>query len=317
MREAPHPGGGDARGDPDLSVVLGSLRLRNPVMTASGTFGYGPEYADLVDFEKLGAIVVKGISLEPWGGNPPPRMVEVVGGLINAIGLQNPGVEGFLREYLPFLRGFATPIIVNIWGRTAEEYAAVARRLDGVEGVAALEINVSCPNIKEGSKLFGTDLDAFRRVLEAVRAATRLPLMPKLAPNVSDIGAFARAAEDGGADAVSLINSVPAMAVDVETRRPRLANVTGGLTGPAIRPMAVKLVWEAARATRLPVVGMGGISEAEHAAEFLIVGASAVAVGTATFADPRAAVRVAEGLRGLLRRLGLASIRELIGSLRP
>jgi dihydroorotate dehydrogenase (NAD+) catalytic subunit len=215
------------------------------------------------------------------------------------------------------LRGFATPIIVNIWGRTAEEYAAVARRLDGVEGVAALEINVSCPNIKEGSKLFGTDLDAFRRVLEAVRAATRLPLMPKLAPNVSDIGAFARAAEDGGADAVSLINSVPAMAVDVETRRPRLANVTGGLTGPAIRPMAVKLVWEAARATRLPVVGMGGISEAEHAAEFLIVGASAVAVGTATFADPRAAVRVAEGLRGLLRRLGLASIRELIGSLRP
>mgnify|MGYP000414109841 CR=1 FL=1 len=300
----------------DLSVRLGPLTLRNPVMVASGTFGYGPEYADLVNLEDLGAIVVKGICLEPTRGNPTPRTCEVASGLINAIGLQNPGVAGFLRDYLPFLRRFSTPVIVNIWGHTVEEYAEVARRFSEAEGVAALEVNVSCPNIKEGSKLFGTDPDAFRRVLDAVRAATRLPLMPKLAPNVSDIGVFARAAEQCGADAISLINSVPAMAVDPETRRPRLANVTGGLTGPAIRPIAVKLVWEAARATRLPIVGMGGILEAAHAVEFLLVGATAVAIGTANFAEPRTARRVADGLRDYLARHGLASPRELVGGLR-
>lgn len=300
----------------DLSVRLGPLTLRNPVLTASGTFGYGPEYAELVDLERLGAIVVKGICLEPTRGNPTPRTYEVPSGLLNAIGLQNPGVDGFLRDYLPFLRRYATPVIVNIWGHTIEEYAEVARRFSGIEGIAALEINVSCPNIKEGSRLFGTDPDAFRRVLDACRAATTLPLIPKLAPNVSDIGAFARAAENAGADAISLINSVPGMAVDIETRRPRLANITGGLTGPAIRPIAVKLVWEAARATRLPVIGMGGICEAAHAAEFFIVGATAVAVGTASFAEPRAAIRVAEGLRDYLARQGLASLRELIGTLR-
>ncbi len=299
----------------DLSVRLGPLTLRNPVLTASGTFGYGPEYAELVDLEQLGAIVVKGICLKPTRGNPTPRTYEVASGLLNAIGLQNPGVDGFIRDYLPFLRKFSTPVIVNIWGHTIEEYAEVARRFSGVEGIAALEINVSCPNIKEGSKLFGTDLDAFRRVLDACRAATRLPLIPKLAPNVADIGAFARAAEDAGADAISLINSVPGMAVDIETRRPRLANITGGLTGPAIRPIAVKLVWEAARATRLPIIGMGGIMEAAHAAEFLIVGATAVAVGTASFAEPRTAARVVEGLRDYLARHGLASVRALIGTL--
>ncbi len=306
----------DAEFQPDLSVDIGPLRLRNPVMTASGTFGYGTEYADLVDFEKLGAIVVKGISLDPWSGNSTPRTVEVASGLINAIGLQNPGVEKFIREHLAQLKRFSTPVIVNIWGRTVEEYAAVARRFDTEEGVAALEINVSCPNIKEGSKLFGTDLTAFRKVVAAVREATRKPMIPKLAPNVSDIGAFARAAEESGADAISLINSVPAMVVDAKTRRPRLANITGGLTGPAIRPIALKLVWEAARATKLPIIGMGGITETEHAAEFMIVGATAVAVGTATFAEPRTAMRIVEGLADYLRRQGMKSVRELIGSLR-
>ncbi len=300
----------------DLTVRLGPLTLRNPVMVASGTFGYGPEYADLVDLERLGAIVVKGICLEPTSGNRTPRTHEVASGLLNAIGLQNPGVAGFVRDYLPFLRRFSTPVIVNIWGHTVEEYAEVARRFSDVDGIAALEVNVSCPNIKEGSKLFGTDLDAFRRVLDAVRAATRRPLIPKLAPNVSDIGAFARAAEQCGADAISLINSVPAMAVDVETRRPRLANVTGGLTGPAIRPIAVKLVWDAARATRLPVIGMGGIFEAAHAVEFLLVGATAVAIGTANFVEPRTALRVVDGLRDYLARHGHASPRELVGGLR-
>lgn len=301
--------------DVDLAVELGPLRLRNPVMVASGTFGYGPEYADLVDIRRLGAIVVKGICLEPTRGNPTPRTYEVSSGLLNAIGLQNPGVAGFVRDYLPFLRRFDTPVIVNIWGHTTEEYAEVARRFSEVQGIAALEINVSCPNIKEGSKLFGTDLRAFRGVVEAVRAATPLPIIPKLAPNVADIGAFARAAEECGADAISLINSVPAMAVDVETRRPRLANITGGLTGPAIRPIAVKLVWEAARATRLPIIGMGGIFDAAHAAEFLIVGATAVAVGTANFAEPRTAVRIVDGLRDYLARHGLRSPRDLVGTL--
>ncbi len=301
--------------EPDLSVALGPLRLRNPVMVASGTFGYGPEYADLVDLNRLGALVVKGISLEPWAGNPPPRTVETASGLINAIGLQNPGVDGFLRTYLPFLRRFDVPVIVNIWGRTVEEYAAVARRFDAVEGIAAIELNVSCPNIKEGSRTFGTNPDLFRRTVAAARAATRRPLIPKLAPNVGDIAAYARMAEEEGADAVSLINSIPALAVDVETRRPVLGNVTGGLSGPAIFPIALKLVWEAARAVRIPAIGMGGIAGPEQALAFLVAGASAVAVGTANFVHPPTAVETVEGLRAYLRRHGMGTIRELVGSL--
>lgn len=300
---------------PDLTIRLGSLTLRNPVMVASGTFGYGPEYADLVDLASLGAIVVKGVCLEATFGNPTPRTAATASGLINAIGLPGPGVEGFVREHLPFLRRVPTPVIVNIWGHTVEEYGDVAARLDAVDGVHALEINVSCPNIREGSRAFGTRLDTFRRVVECVRAATSKPIMPKLAPNVSDIAAFARAAEECGADAISLINSMPAMAVDIETRRPKLANVTGGLTGPAIHPIAVKLVWEAARAVRIPVVGMGGIVGPVDAIEFMIVGASAVAVGTANFVDPRTAARVVEGIADYLRRHGMRSVAELIGSL--
>ena len=299
---------------PDLTVRLGRLTLRNPVMVASGTFGYGPEYADLVDLSTLGAIVVKGIRAEPTAGNPTPRTVETASGLINAIGLPGPGVDGFVRDTMPFLRRQDVPVIVNIWGRTLEEYGDVARRFDAVEGVHALEINVSCPNIKEGSKAFGTNLDSFRRVVDLVRASTKLPVIPKLAPNVSDIASFARAAEECGSDAVSLINSIPAMAVDIETRLPKLGNVTGGLTGPAIHPVAVKLVWEAAEAVKIPVIAMGGIRDAADAIEFVIVGATAVAVGTANFVEPGTAPAVVAGIREYLVRHQLPSIAALRGT---
>jgi len=301
---------------PDLRVNLGGVRMKNPVMVASGTFGYGPEYADLVDLNRLGALVVKGVSLEPCRGNPPPRTVEVASGLINAIGLQNPGAEGFLREYLPFLRQFDVPVIVNIWGRTVEEYAAVAERLSAAEGLAALEVNVSCPNIKEGRTAFGSHLPMFRRVLAAVRLKTKLPLIPKLAPDLSQIKAFAQAAEEEGADAISLINSIPALAIDIETRRPVLGNRTGGLSGPAIKPIALKLVWEAAQAVRIPVVGIGGIAAAADAVEYLIAGASAVAIGTANFTEPTTALTVIDGLRDYLARHGFGAVKELVGTLR-
>lgn len=299
---------------PDMHVQMGRMKMKTPVMVASGTFGYGPEYAPLVDLNQLGGIVVKGIALHPTKGNETPRTFEVPSGLINAIGLPNPGVEGFVQQYMEFLRQYDVAVIVNIWGKTVEEYVDVARRFDEVDGVHALEINVSCPNIKEGSGLFGTDLDMFRRVVDGVRGATGLTLIPKLAPNVAHIKAFAQAAEECGADAVSLINSLPAMAVDVETRRPQLANVTGGLTGPAIHPVAVKLVWEAASAVDIPVIGIGGIACAEDALEFLIVGASAVQVGTASFSNPRAALEVTAGIAAYLDRHGLKSVTELTGT---
>lgn len=299
----------------DLQVSIGALQMKNPVMVASGTFGYGPEYAELVDLNQLGAIVVKGIASEPTKGNPPPRTFETPSGLLNAIGLPNPGVEGFIAEYLPFLRQYSVPVVVNIWGRTVEEYVAVARRLNDADGVHALEVNVSCPNIKEGSALFGTDLDAFTRVVAAVRAATTLPLIPKLAPNVADVGAFARAAENAGADGISLINSLPAMAVNIETRRPELGNGTGGLTGAAIHPFAVKMVWEAARAVQIPVIGIGGITDARDALEFLIVGAHAVAVGTASFTQPTTALEVTAGIAEYLDRHGYPSVAALRGTL--
>lgn len=299
---------------PDMHVQMGRMKMKTPVMVASGTFGYGPEYAPLVDLNQLGGIVVKGIALHPTKGNETPRTFEVPSGLINAIGLPNPGVEGFVQQYMEFLRQYDVAVIVNIWGKTVEEYVDVARRFDEVDGVHALEINVSCPNIKEGSGLFGTDLDMFRRVVDGVRGATGLTLIPKLAPNVAHIKAFAQAAEECGADAVSLINSLPAMAVDVETRRPQLANVTGGLTGPAIHPVAVKLVWEAASAVDIPVIGIGGIACAEDALEFLIVGASAVQVGTASFSNPGATLEVTAGIAAYLDRHGLRSVTELTGT---
>ena len=301
---------------PDLSVKIGAIRMRNPVMTASGTFGYGPEYAELVDFSRLGAIVVKGISREPVRGNATPRTVEVASGLINAIGLQNPGVDGFVKEYMPFLRRHDVPVIVNIWGRTIEDYAFVAERFDAVDGVAGLEVNVSCPNIKEGSCTFGSNLDMFKRVIAAVRAKTKLPLIPKLAPDIAGIKTFAKAAEECGADAISLINSIPAMAIDIEARRPVLGNVTGGLSGPAIKPIAVKMVWEAAKAVKIPIVGIGGISNAADVIEFMIAGATAVAVGTANFTDPATVLAVVDGLEAYLAGHGLRGVAELVGSLK-
>ena len=307
--------GGDVERAPDLSVEIAGIRMKNPVMAASGTFGYGPEYSDLVDLDRLGAIVVKGIHRKPCDGNPVPRLVEVQGGLVNAIGLQNPGLEGFITEYMPFLRKFDVPVIVNIWGRTEDEYSAVAAALDGVEGVDGLEINISCPNIKEGGISFGTDPEAAARVVAGVRAETGLPLIPKLSPNVTAIADIARAVEAAGADAVSLINSVPAMVIDVEARRPVLANGVGGLSGPAVHPVAVKLAWETARAVKVPVIGMGGITCARDALEFIIAGASAVAVGTANFTDPTTMLRVTAGIEEYLRAHGMDSVGALVGTL--
>ena len=290
--------------------------MRNPVMVASGTFGYGPEYAGVVDLSCLGALVVKGISLKPWEGNPTPRIVEVTGGLVNAIGLQNPGVDGFIKEYMPFLRKQDVPVIVNIWGRTIEEYAEVAARFDDVKGIAGIELNISCPNIREGGIAFGTDPRAAAGVIAAARKATRLTLIPKLSPNVSDIAVFAKIAEDSGADAVSLINSIPAMVINIETRRPALANTTGGLSGPAIHPVAVRLVWQAAKAVKIPVIGMGGIAGPGEAVEFMLAGASAVAVGTANFTDPLVTSDVIAGIEAYLVRHGIRNVKDIVGAVR-
>ncbi len=305
----------NAATQPDISVKLAGLELKNPVMVASGTFGYGREYADLVDLNGLGAIMVKGILMEPWEGNRTPRMVEVRGGLINAIGLQNPGVEYFIKEELPFLRQYDVPVIVNVWGRTIDEYAQVCARLDSEPGVAALELNVSCPNVKHGGLAFGADPAMLAQVVKAARDVTKLPLIPKLSPQLFAIGEFAKVAEANGADAVSLTNTLPAMVIDVETRRPVLANKIGGLSGPAIHPVAVKLVRDAACAVKIPVIGMGGIENAADALEFIIAGASAVAVGTANFSEPQTALQVVDGIREYMQRHGFDSLAGLTGSL--
>ena len=301
---------------PDLSVDLGGIRMPNPVTVSSGTFGYGQDYADYIDVTKLGAITVKGIRLDPWPGNPLPRHAEVPGGMVNAIGLQGPGVDGFVRDDMPFLRKTGVPTIVNIWGTSVEEYAEVARRLSDVEGVDGLEVNVSCPNVKAGGATFGTDSKAMASVVSAVRKATGLPVIPKLAPNVPAIAPFARAAVEAGADALSLINTIPAMVIDIESRRPVLANRTGGLSGAGIHPVAVKLVFDAAQAVKVPILAMGGIFEPKDAIEFLIAGATAVSVGTANFIDPTTPLRVIDGIRDYLVRHDLSSVRELTGSIR-
>lgn len=300
---------------PDLGVNIGGIKMANPVTVASGTFGYGQEYADLVDVRRLGAITVKGICLDPCPGNPLPRHVEVPGGMINAIGLQGPGVEGFVKEYMPFLRQTGVPVIVNIWGRSIEEYGEVAARLSAVEGISGLEINVSCPNVKAGGSSFGTDPVVMGNLIATVRQRTGLPLIPKLAPNVPDIKVFARVAAEQGADALSLINTIPAMAIDIESRRPILANRIGGLSGTAVHPVAVKLVWDAAQAVKLPIIAMGGIIGPEQAIEFLIAGASAVAVGTANFIAPDTCIKVIDGISAYLKRHGMQNVAELIGSL--
>jgi dihydroorotate dehydrogenase (NAD+) catalytic subunit len=299
----------------DLSVTIGPLRLKNPLIAASGCFGYGIEYADLVDLASLGAVAVKGLFLTEREGHPPPRIVETPAGMLNAIGLQGIGVVRFVREILPALRARGAVVIVNVCGTTIEEYAEIARRLSEEEGIAALELNISCPNIREGGLTFGCSLSGTAAVVQAVRRATSLPIIPKLTPNVADIAAFARAAEEAGADAVSLVNTFLAMAIDVETRRPKLANVVGGLSGPAIRPIAVRMVYECRRAVKIPIIGMGGIVTAADALEFMIAGASAVQVGTANFVDPFIWPKLLEGLRGYLTRHGLTRLEDLIGTL--
>ncbi len=299
----------------NTAVNLAGIAMQNPVMPASGTFGYGPEFAAVFDLNLLGAMVVKGISLAPVNGNPTPRLAETPAGLLNAIGLQNPGCDGFIRDYLPFLRQYRVPLIVNIWGQTLEEYAQVARRLNDTPGVHGLELNISCPNIKAGGIGFGVRPDLARQVIAAVRRAAQLPLIVKLPPHLFDLPAYARLAEECGADALSITNSLPAMAVDVETRRPVLANVTGGLTGPAIHPVALKLVWEAARATSLPIIGMGGIVSAREALAFIMAGATAVAVGTANFTDPETIPKVIQGIEDYLRRHEIPDIAALRGVL--
>ncbi len=298
----------------NLSVQISKLRMQNPVTVASGTFGYGAEYARLIDLNQLGAVTVKGIRLKPVRGNPTPRTAEVASGILNAIGLQGPGVDGFIGKYWPFLKELKVPTIINIWGTTVEESAEVARRFDALGGVGALELNVSCPNIKKGGAQFGTDCKLLSQVVAACRKATALPLITKMSPNVVNIAPFAKAAEEAGSDALAVTNSYPAMAIDIETRKPKLANVTGGLTGPAIKPIAIKLVWDAAQAVKIPIIGMGGIQNADDAIEFLMAGATAVAVGTANFYEPQTALQVVAGLREFMERKNIRDVREITGS---
>jgi dihydroorotate dehydrogenase (NAD+) catalytic subunit len=299
----------------DLSVTISGLRLKNPVLTASGTFGYGEEYAPYLNLNTLGAIITKGISLTPAPGNPPPRICETPGGMLNAIGLQNCGLNAFIAEKLPFLRTLSTTLIVNFWGRTQREYQEMAKRLSDLPDIGGLEMNISCPNIKQGGISFGsTAKDAFA-VVSAVRKIALLPLMVKLSPNVGDIGAIAESVEEAGADAISLINTLYGMAIDVETRRPRLGNVIGGLSGPAIKPVAVRMVFEVAQRVKIPVVGVGGIASAEDALEFLIAGARAVQVGTANFIQPDVTAKIVSGIEEYLIRHKMNTVDQITGSI--
>src|SRR3954466_9517717 len=298
----------------DLSVHIGSLTLKNPLIAASGCFGYGVEYADLVDLSALGGVAVKGLFLAEREGHPAPRIVETPAGMLNAIGLQGIGVRRFVDEKLPELRARNATVIVNVCGTTIDEYVEVSRILSDAEGVAAIELNISCPNIKEGGIQFGCSLNGTFDVVSAVRRVTRLPLIPKLTPNVTSVASFARAAEDAGADAVSLVNTFLAMAIDVETRRPMLSNGMGGLSGPAIRPIAVRMVYECHQQVKIPVVGMGGITDARDALEFIIAGATAVQVGTANFVDPLIWPKLLDGIVGYMTRHGIARVGDLVGT---
>lgn len=302
-------------GAPDLSTRIATLTLANPFIAASGCFGYGVEYADVVDLSSLGAIVVKGLFLKEREGHAPPRIVETPAGMLNAIGLQGIGVHRFVRERLPELRAHRAVVIVNVCGSTIDEYVEVTRVLSDAEGVAAIELNISCPNIKEGGIQFGCSLAGTHDVVSAVRRVTRLPIIPKLTPNVTSVASFARAAEEAGADAVSLVNTFLAMAIDVETRRPKLSNVLGGLSGPAIRPIAVRMVYECSRLVKIPVIGIGGIANTSDALEFIIAGASAVQVGTANFVDPFIWRKLTDGLRDYMARHGVARVADLVGTL--
>jgi dihydroorotate dehydrogenase (NAD+) catalytic subunit len=298
----------------DLSVRIGSLTLKNPLIAASGCFGYGVEYADVVDLSSLGAIAVKGLFLAEREGHPAPRIVETPAGMLNAIGLQGIGVRRFVDEKLPELRARNATVIVNVCGTTLDEYVEVSRILSEADGVGAIELNISCPNIKEGGIQFGCNLHGTHDVVGAVRKVTRLPVIPKLTPNVTDVASFARAAEDAGADAVSLVNTFLAMVIDVETRKPKISNIVGGLSGPAIRPIAVRMVYECRQAVKIPIIGMGGIADARDALEFIIAGANAVQVGTANFVDPFIWPKLLDGITSYMNRHGIAGIGDLVGS---
>lgn len=300
----------------NLSVNIGGLRLKNPVMTASGTFGYGEEYSEFIDLNRLGAVVVKGLSLHPKEGNPPPRIIETPAGMLNAIGLQNIGIERFITEKIPFLKQFNTSVIVNFFGDSVGEYMEAAERLSSVDGIHALEMNISCPNKQSGWSIFGTDPVVTAEVVSAVRKATKLPLIVKLSPNVTDIKLMARVAADAGADALSLINTITGMAIDIRTRRPKLANITGGLSGPAVKPVAIRMVWEVYNTVKIPIIGIGGIMNATDAIEFMLAGASAIAVGTANFVNPNATIDIIDGIEGFMRGNGISDIKELTGGLK-
>lgn len=301
---------------PNLRVKLGILELKNPVMTASGTFGYGREYDSLMDLNLLGAIIVKGLSLKPKEGNPPPRTVETPCGMLNAIGLANIGLEAFMEEELPWLRNLNTEVIVNIYGHSIEEYAELSAALNGADGVSAIEVNISCPNVDCGGMVFGTDPDVSARVTEKVVEKTDKPVIVKLSPNVTDIRLVAKAVEGAGADALSLINTLTGMAIDIETQAPKLNNISGGLSGPAIKPVALHKVYQVASTVDIPVIGVGGIMDFRDALEFLIAGARAIQVGTANFVNPRATMDIIEGIRRYCVEGGIEDISELIGSLK-
>ena len=300
----------------DLHVNLGKIALKNPLLTASGTFGYGREFADIYDLSLLGGICVKGTTLEPRLGNSPPRIAETTAGMLNSVGLQNPGVEKVINEEIPYLSQFDTAIIINIAGHSCDDYQAVVAKLDGVAGIAALELNISCPNVKQGGMAFGVDCAAASEIVKAVRQQTSLPLIVKLSPNVTDICAIAAAVEEAGADAVSLVNTFLGMAVDIESRRPLLANVMGGLSGPAIKPIALRMVFQVAQTVSIPVIGIGGICTAADALEFMIAGATAFEIGSVNFHNPLAAPQIINELNSWLDQHGINNIADIIGSIR-
>ncbi|MEM4658524.1 MAG: dihydroorotate dehydrogenase [Candidatus Methanosuratincola sp.] len=301
----------------DLSVRLGDLWLRSPIIAASGTFGFGLEYRGIFDYKKLGAIVTKGVSLKPREGNPMPRIVETPCGMLNSIGLQNPGVEGFIDDLLPRIKELGVPIIVNVFGETVDEYVKVCEMIEEAGGTQGIELNVSCPNVKRGGIQFGASPEMMHEVVKAVRGVTSSHLMVKLSPEAGDIGEVSRAAEDAGADSLSAINTIRGMSIDVETRRPRIATTTGGLSGPAIKPIAIRMVWEASRAVSIPVVGIGGISTWIDAVEFFIAGASAIQVGTANFTNPKASEEIYDGVAEYLDRRGIGALKDLVGTIEP
>lgn len=298
----------------NTQVTIAGVSFKNPVMTASGTFGSGMEYSEFVDLNRLGAVVTKGVANVPWQGNPTPRVAEVYGGMLNAIGLQNPGIDVFMERDIPFLKQYDTQIIVNVCGKTVEDYVEVVERLGEEPAVSMLEINVSCPNVKEGAIAFGQDAEALQRITREIKAKAKQPIVMKLSPNVTDIAEMARAAEAAGADALSMINTITGMKIDIHRRKFAIANKTGGMSGPAIKPIAVRMVYQASHAVKIPIIGMGGIATAEDAIEFLLAGASAVSVGAMNFVNPYTTVEIVEGIEAYMQRYGVKNVSDLIGA---